>query len=85
MVDPRVLLATFLRIGFESAADLFGSHSLMDVSDWLTYWEYAGLALIPASVVGGLFMGSLIGSRVAWRPAWVAAVAAVIFAVWTGR
>ncbi len=77
-----ILLATFLRIGFESAADLLGSRSLMDVSDWLTYWEYAALVLVPSSVVCGLFIGSLIGTKVAWRPIWVSAAAAGIFAVW---
>jgi hypothetical protein len=78
-----ILLATFLRVGFESAADLFGRHSLTNVSDWLTYWEYAAFVVMPSSVVCGLFIGSLIGSEVAWKPIWVSGAAAVIFAAWS--
>src|SRR5439155_21047050 len=78
-------LALFLRRGFEAAADLFHRHSLLDVADWLTYWEYALFVVVPSSLVCGLLIGSIVGRRVVWRPTWVSGAVAVVFAVcrWT--
>jgi hypothetical protein len=76
-------LALFLRRGFEAAADILDSHSLLDVADWLSYWEYALFVLIPSSVLCGLLIGSMIGARIVWRPAWVSGTVAAIYAVGT--
>ena len=78
-----LLLALFLRRGFEAAADLLHRHSLLDVADWLAYWEYALFVVVPSSVVCGLLIGSIVGTRVVWRPAWVSSAVATIYAVGT--
>jgi len=78
-----LLLALFLRRGFEAAADLFHRHSLLDVADWLAYWEYALFVVVPSSVVCGLLIGSIVGTRVVWRPAWISSAVAAIYAVGT--
>ena len=78
-----VVLALFLRRGFESAADLVGRHSLLNVSDWLGYWEYALFVIIPSSVMCGVLIGSIVGARVFWRPSSVAGVGAAVYAIIT--
>lgn len=78
-----LVLALFLRRGFEAAADLFHRHSLLDVADWLAFWEYALFVVVPSSVVCGLLIGSVIGTRVVWRPALVSGAVATIYAVGT--
>ncbi len=74
-------LALFLRRGFESAADLLGRHSLLNVSDWIGYGEYAVFVIIPSSVVCGCLIGSIIGARVFWKPSIVAGVVAGIYSI----
>jgi hypothetical protein len=76
-------LALFLRRGFEAAADLIGRHSLMNVSDWLGYWEYALFVLVPSSTVCGLLVGSIVGSRVFRKPPRVAVFVAALYAIVT--
>lgn len=78
-----VVLALFLRRGFESAADLVGRHSLLNVSDWLGYWEYALFIIIPSAVVCGCLIGSIVGARVFWRPSIVAGVVAGVYSIAT--